>query len=85
MFLHLKAKPNARQNSLQRLADGTLQVRIKAPAQDGKANEEIVKFLSEFFDLPKSAIRVVTGHGAPFKKIEVNAEDGYVRKKLEQV
>lgn len=85
MFLHLKAKPNARQNSLQRLADGTLQVKIKAPAQDGKANEELVKFLSDFFDLPKSAIRVVTGHSTPFKKIELDADEEYVRRKLEQV
>ena len=83
MFLHLKAKPNARHNSLQKLADGTLQVKIKAPAQDGKANEELVKYLSAFFDLPKSAVRVVTGHSAPFKKIEIDAEEGYVRKKLE--
>ena len=85
MFLHLKAKPNARHTSFHRLADGTLQVKIKAPAQDGKANEELVRYLSEFFDLPRSAVRVITGHSAPFKKVEIDAEEEWVRKKLEQI
>jgi len=85
MFLHLKAKPNAKQNQLSRLADGTLLVKIKAPAQDGKANDELVKFLSDFFDVPKSRISVVTGQNGPFKKVEIVAEEEWVKKRLEKV
>lgn len=82
MFLRVKAKPNARQNQLSMLPDGTLQVKIKAPAHEGKANEELIRFLSEFFDLPKSKITVISGHTAPFKKIEILADESYVKKKL---
>lgn len=85
MFLHIKAKPNAKQNLIQRLADGTIQVKIKAPAQNGEANIELVKFLSEYFDLPKSKFTVITGHNSPFKKIKVFAEEEFIKKKLEKV
>ena len=68
-----------------RLPDGTLQVKIKAPAQDGKANEELVRFLSGLLDIPKSKISVVSGHSAPFKKIEILAEEGLVRDILNSI
>jgi uncharacterized protein (TIGR00251 family) len=84
MFLHVKARPNAKQNLLLRLPDGTLQVRIKAPAQDGRANEELVKFLGELLGIPKSKIVVASGHTAPFKKLAIDAEEAYVKKKLEE-
>ena len=84
MFLHLKAKPNAKQNQIQHLADGTLQVKVKAPAQDGKANEAIVRFLSEILKIPKSKISVVSGHTAPFKKLEIMAEEEYVKRMLSE-
>ena len=83
MFLHIKAKPNAKQNQIQYLADGTMQIKIKAPAQDGKANDELIRFLSETLEIPRSKINLVSGQGAPFKKIEIDAEEEWVRKKLE--
>jgi uncharacterized protein len=82
LFLHLKAKPNARQNQVMYLPDGTLQVRIKAPAQDGKANEELVRFLAELLEIPRSKITVVSGHTAPFKKLEIEADEEYVKRIL---
>jgi uncharacterized protein (TIGR00251 family) len=82
MFLHIKAKPNSKQDQLQRLSDGTLQVKVKAPAQDGKANEAIVKFLAEVLKISKSKINVVSGHTAPFKKLQIEADEEYVRRML---
>ncbi len=82
MHLRIKAKPNSRENKIVHLPDGTLQVKIKAPAQDGKANEELVRFLAEVLDLPRSKIQVVSGFTAPFKKLEIGAEEDYVRARL---
>lgn len=71
-ILHIKAKPNARQNSLLLAPDGTVTVRLKAPPQDGKANACLLQYLAEVFGLPKSSLTLLTGHTAPFKKIEVS-------------
>lgn len=67
--LHVKAKPNARQNALLVAPDGTLIVRLHAPPQDGKANACLLAYLAEVFGLPKSRLTLLSGHTAPFKKV----------------
>ncbi|SHM27532.1 DUF167 domain-containing protein [Hymenobacter psychrotolerans] len=69
--LHLRAKPNSRQNALQLAPDGTVTVRLHAPAQDGKANACLLAYLAEVFRLPKSHVTLLGGHTAPFKKVEL--------------
>ncbi|AII51239.1 DUF167 domain-containing protein [Hymenobacter sp. APR13] len=69
--LHLKAKPNARQNALLVSPDGTITVRLHAPPQDGKANACLLAYLAEVFGLPKSQLTLLSGHTAPFKKVEL--------------
>ncbi|TGE07843.1 DUF167 domain-containing protein [Hymenobacter fodinae] len=70
--LHLKAKPNARANHLSVAPDGTVTIRLKAPAQDGKANTCLLAYLAEVFGVAKSALTLVSGHTAPFKKVDVS-------------
>ncbi|MCC3158156.1 DUF167 domain-containing protein [Hymenobacter sp. 15J16-1T3B] len=69
--LHLKAKPNARQNALELAADGALTVRLHAPAQDGKANDCLLRFLAAVLGVPRSRLTLLSGHTAPFKKVDV--------------
>lgn len=82
MFLHIKAKPGSKANQISITGDGTIVIKIKAPAQDGKANDELVKFLSKQLGLPKSKVRIVSGFTAPFKKLEIDAEEWAVKKIL---
>lgn len=70
-MLHLKAKPNARQNALLVAPDGTVTVRLQAPPQDGKANACLLAYLAQVFKLPKSSLSLLNGHTAPFKKVEL--------------
>lgn len=67
--LAVRVQPNARQTQLMGYTDGVLQVRIAAPPQQGKANRELVKFLAERLDLPKSAVIVDKGAGARNKLV----------------
>ncbi|QJX47451.1 DUF167 domain-containing protein [Hymenobacter taeanensis] len=69
--LHLKAKPNAQANQLSVAPDGTITVRLKAPAQDGKANACLLAYLAEVFGVTKANLTLVSGHTAPFKKVDV--------------
>jgi uncharacterized protein (TIGR00251 family) len=71
MTLHLRAKPNARVNQLLAAPDGSLTVRLKAPPQDGQANAVLLAFLAETFGVPKSWVTLMSGHTAPFKKVEI--------------
>jgi uncharacterized protein (TIGR00251 family) len=75
VFLHLKAKPNARVNQLLVDSDGNVTVRLQAPAHDGKANACLLDYLAQVFEVSKSNITLVSGHTSPFKKVAISAVD----------
>jgi uncharacterized protein len=41
--------------------DGTLKIRIKAKPTDGKANKELIKYLSEVLDIKEMDIEIFSG------------------------
>ena len=46
-------------------------VRVKAPPREGKANEAVVKLLSEYFKMPRSMINIVHGENGKNKIVEI--------------
>jgi uncharacterized protein (TIGR00251 family) len=72
LILHLHAKPNARHNQRPPGSGGRWTVRLAAPPQDGKANAVLLAFLAEVFGLAKSNVQLLSGHTAPFKKVELS-------------
>ena len=72
MLLHLQAKPNARRNELQPSSAGRWVVRLAAPPQNGQANAALLAFLAEVFGVPKRRVALLSGHAAPFKKVELS-------------
>jgi uncharacterized protein (TIGR00251 family) len=81
MLLYVKVKPNQRFDRVEKTGD-SWQVRLKAPAVDGKANERLVEFFSEILDLPKSKVILKRGATARMKCLEILAEENYVSEKL---
>ncbi|GAB3317263.1 DUF167 domain-containing protein [Hymenobacter humi] len=74
-ILHLRAKPGAKTTALQVAADGSVTVRLRAPAQDGKANACLLAYLAEVFGVSKSSVELLSGHTAPFKKVRIDGVD----------
>lgn len=71
MLLKLKVKPNAKEEFIKTLGDGTLMVSVKAPPLDNKANERVIEMLSDFFDVPKSRILIKAGNSSKYKLVEI--------------
>jgi uncharacterized protein YggU (UPF0235/DUF167 family) len=85
MILYLKVKAGSRFNKLSKDADGNWTLRVKMIAADGKANKEMIRFLSECLHLPKSAIILESGFNRPHKKIRIeNLADEEVNNRLNQ-
>ena len=72
MIIFIKVVPNSHKNSIEEFQDNIWKVRIQAPADKGKANEELIKFLSSLLGLPKNEIRILSGHSSRLKKIEID-------------
>lgn len=48
-----------------------LQIRIAAPAKNGEANAELVRFLAEKLSVPTSSVRLVRGERASLKIVQL--------------
>jgi len=58
IFLYIKVQPNSSKNKISGLYGEMLKINIKAPAVEGAANKELVKFISKEFKIPKSDIEI---------------------------
>lgn len=75
MTLHLKAKPGSRVDRLFYDAAGLLNAKIKAPAQDGKANAYLIEFLAKQIGIAKSGVTLVAGVTNPHKRFEIDVPE----------
>ena len=69
----IHVKPGSRKGPLvEQGADDVLTVYVKERAIDGAANEGVVAALAAHFKVRKGDVRVVSGHSARIKTIEVD-------------
>lgn len=69
----IHVKPGSKKGPLvEDGADGLLTVFVRERAVDGAANEGVIAVLAEHLGVRKSDIRIVNGHGARIKTIEVD-------------
>ena len=67
----IKAVPNSSKNVVSGILDDALKLKIKAPAVEGAANKELVKFLSKLFKVSKSEVVFIGGETSKQKRIRV--------------
>ncbi|MFM7218223.1 MAG: DUF167 domain-containing protein [Flavobacteriales bacterium] len=70
MLLYLTVKPNQRSNRIERVEKGWM-VRLAAPATEGLANEELVKFIAAILKVPRSTVKLIKGHTSRIKCLDV--------------
>lgn len=68
----IKIQPNAKKNEIIETKNDFLKIKIKAIPEHGKANQELIKFLSKYFKVPKSNIEIIKGQNTRNKIIEIN-------------
>jgi hypothetical protein len=69
--LEIKAVPNAAKSEVIGWLGSALKVRLHAPPVDGKANEELCRFLAEALGLPKGAVTLGRGASSRQKVVEI--------------
>ena len=53
------------------LSDGTLKVKVAAPADQGKANAELCRFLAEHYGVTRAAVTILSGKTSPRKLVKI--------------
>jgi uncharacterized protein YggU (UPF0235/DUF167 family) len=58
--LAVRVTPGAREQSVM-IADGAVQVKVRAPADKGAANEAVLELLAQALDCPPSRLTLLRG------------------------
>jgi uncharacterized protein (TIGR00251 family) len=71
MRIRVKVTPRAKRPGIEAAADGTLVVKVREPADDGRANVAVVAALAKHFSVPRRAVSIVHGHTNRRKLVEI--------------
>ena len=74
LLLEVKVLPGAPRSQPAGLRDGALLVRVAAPPEKGKANEELRSCLAKALGIPKSSIELVSGASSRRKLLSLPKE-----------
>ena len=74
MKMEIKVIPNAKKRAFIR-SGSEITVRLTAQPLDGKANDELIRYLSDLFKVKKSSIKIVRGEKDRRKIIEIPLDE----------
>lgn len=71
LFCHLQ--PGAKHSEFAGLHGERIKIRLHAQPVDGKANSQLIVFLSDAFAVPKHAIQIESGQLSRQKRVRITA------------
>lgn len=80
--LFVRAQPGAKRSGVVGTWNEHLKVAVRAPAEDGRANEELLGVLADALGLRASALAVLRGAKARQKEVLVPLAESIVRERL---
>jgi uncharacterized protein (TIGR00251 family) len=85
--IKVRVIPNARRSELVGISQNEVRLKVQAPAQEGKANVEVIRLLRALIDCRKSQITIIQGGRSRNKIVEitgVSPEEIWRKLELEQ-
>jgi len=83
MKLQIKVIPSSSKDCIVGWLENTLKIKVKAPADRGKANKAVIKLLEGNLELAKGTISITNGTTSGNKIIEIDGlNDDVIHQKL---
>jgi uncharacterized protein len=83
MRLSLKVVPGSSRDEISGWLGDSLKIRVRAPAESGKANAAVTKILAAALGLHKRAVTIISGSSTARKVLEIQGlSAGEVRERL---
>lgn len=80
LYLRVRIKPNAKENKIMGIRDNAVDIVVKSPPVDGKANDALCSFVSDYFSIPKSSVEITKGLQGRNKTIVLPREAEILKK-----
>ncbi|MBN2154457.1 MAG: YggU family protein [Candidatus Lokiarchaeota archaeon] len=81
LLLNIVIKPNSRENQIKSNTENII-VFIKSPPVKGKANKELLIYLSSVFKLSKTQLSIISGHKSKNKTILIENSDSKQKEEI---
>ena len=72
MMISVSVKPNAHENRVEELPDGSFSVWVTAVPEKGKANLAVLRALAAHFGVALSRVKIVRGASSGRKLVEIS-------------
>jgi uncharacterized protein (TIGR00251 family) len=69
--LRVRVIPRARRSAVDGVSGDALKLRVAAPPVDGAANDAVVEFVAQLFDVPRRAVAIAAGHTSRNKLVDI--------------
>lgn len=70
-IISVKVTPRAHKNEVIGWEGEILKIRVRAVPENGNANAAVLALLAAYFDISKSALRLIAGSSSRLKRIEI--------------
>jgi len=70
MKILVKVKPASKINIIKKINDNQINISVKEPPVQGKANQAVIKLLAEYFKVMPKQIKILSGWSSKNKIIE---------------
>jgi hypothetical protein len=70
-IIRIKAFPDSKKPLVEESAPNVLRIFVREPAKDNQANRAVIKAVAQFYSLPENKLRLISGHRALNKMIEI--------------
>ena len=71
MKIFVKVKAGSKNDEVTKVDDTHYVIKVKEPPVEGKANEAVIRVLSDYFHIPKSHVQILKGGQTKNKVIEI--------------
>lgn len=83
-LLTIYLQPGAKKSFIVGIHNGNIKIKVNSPPVDGKANEALIQFLSDFLDIPKSSIELISGQKSRIKRLKITGiTDDIIKSKFQ--
>ena len=82
MLLKIHIQPGAKKNEVAGTYGDAVKIKIKAAPVEGRANEELIKFLAKTLSVKRSDIVIRSGLSSRQKILEINCPETIIKERL---
>ena len=67
----VKVRPRARKNAITGAVGDALKLALTAPPVEGKANQSVIEFFADLFQIPRSSVTIASGETSRNKVVRI--------------